>query len=139
MAPAARALEGVRRDEAVGPHRQTPPTGTLFQPHWKLDGGRDAASAIDVEVGHALEPFGHHDRDLQAGEVDAEAEVLAAAERQQPLDRPVPDELVGIGYSRSSRLADASSVMIRCPGSIVVSWIVNGLRTVRANHCAGAQ
>ena len=29
--------------------------------------------------------------------------------------------------------------MIRWPGSIVVSWMVNGLRTVRANHWAGAQ
>ena len=45
----------------------------------------------------------------------------------------------GFGYSRSSRLAEASSVMIRWPGSIVVSCRVNGLRSVRANHCAGAQ
>ena len=29
--------------------------------------------------------------------------------------------------------------MIRWPGLIVVSWIVKGVRTVRANHCAGAQ
>ncbi len=41
-------LEGIRRDEAVGPHGQTSTgtsTGMLFQPHWKLDGGRDADSA----------------------------------------------------------------------------------------------
>ena len=69
----------------------------LFQPHWKLDGGRDAASLDDPEVGHPLEPFGHHDRDLQPGQVTPEAEVLAAAERQQALDGPVPDELVGVG------------------------------------------
>ena len=40
----------------------------------------------------------------------------------------------GSRYSRSSRFADANSVMIRWPGSIVVPWMVNGLRTVRANH-----
>src|ERR1700755_2293842 len=37
------SLKGVRRGEAVRPHRQTS-TGMVFQPHWKLDGGRDAAS-----------------------------------------------------------------------------------------------
>ncbi len=37
------SLKGVRRDEPIRPQRQTS-TGMLFQPHWKLDGGRDAAS-----------------------------------------------------------------------------------------------
>ena len=58
----------------------------LFQPHWKLDG-----------VGHAFEPFRHHDRDLEPGQMDAEAEVLPPPEGEQPLDRPVPHELVGFG------------------------------------------
>ena len=41
-------LKGIRRNQPISPHPQTPSTwtstGTLFQPHWKLDGGRDAAS-----------------------------------------------------------------------------------------------
>nr|CRL68181.1 hypothetical protein CPGR_00014 [Mycolicibacter nonchromogenicus] len=45
----------------------------------------------------------------------------------------------GSGYSRSSRLAEANRVMMRWPGLTVVPCRVNGLRAVRANHCAGAQ
>src|SRR4051794_19475082 len=50
----------------------------------------------DPVVGHPLEPLGHRDRDLEPSQVYAEAEMLAAAEREQSLDGTVPDELVGV-------------------------------------------
>ena len=64
----------------------------------------------------------------------AEAEVLAAAERQDRSIGRFQMNSSGSAYSRSSRAAEPSSVMIRCPGLMVVSWIVNGVRRVRANH-----
>src|SRR5215217_4998977 len=51
----------------------------------------------DPKVGHPFEPLGHHDRDFEPGQVNAETEVLSAAECQEAPDRSIPDERVGIG------------------------------------------
>ena len=101
-----RSLERVRRDEPIGPHRQTS-TGMLFQPHWKLDGGRDAASLTTRQSGTRLS----HSVTMMA---------ISRRARCTPRQKccPLPNassrsmgrfqmNSSGSVYSRSSRLADA--------------------------------
>ena len=68
----------------------------LFHPHWKLDGSRVAASPWIAKSGTRRSHSCQQHIDFQPGQVVADAEVLAAAERQRPTDGPVPDELVGL-------------------------------------------
>ena len=80
----------------------------LFQPHWKLDGGRMRRLARrSRKSGTRFSHSVHHDSDFEPGQVHAEAEVLAAAERQQRSIGRFQMNSSGSAYSRSSRAADA--------------------------------
>src|SRR5690625_55012 len=52
---------------------------------------------VDPVVGYAPQPFTHQNGDFQSGQVVADAEVLAATERQGALDLSVPVGFVGLG------------------------------------------
>ena len=71
--------------------------------------------------------------------MDTQAEVLSPAEGQQALDGPIPHEVVGIGVLPLVAVGRCEQRDDSLTRLIVVPWMVNGLRTVRANHCAGAQ
>ena len=60
---------------------------------------------VDVEVGEELGEALDHDRQLEPGEVRAQAEVVAVAERDVAVRVPVEDAPLGVSKARGSWFA----------------------------------